>query len=319
VILSSGILAASTPETLEHRQRYEAVDIAKLATITRTDHSTIFFRGFTVSGYVRDGVMHRVDLKVVTGNPLLACAGQAVSRDGTRLAYIVPTSDRNGCEITVRDLRTGEDETLVSIGESFPTISWSWDDAEIAYHWRGGIMAVSTTNRSQRVLARLPLRIEGKPAPGSYTLGALDWLHQRPQLVADASICLPTSTPGTCQHEHHTLLLSLDDSRVLAVGASASVSPTQELVAFASPSHLELVGADGSHRRRVARIPALFGFAFLRAWVGPMTMWSPAGDRVVFGTILDEESNSDYYLVDIKSGKRLRLLKNTSLDLIAWR
>ncbi len=319
LILSCVLVAASAPEHMEHRQRYEAADIAKLAAMTRADHSTMFFRGFTGSGYVRDGLMQRVDLKVAKRNPLVGCGGEAVSRDGTRVAYVIPTGDAKGCEIIVRDLRSGEDETLLSVGESLRTLAWSWGDTEIAHQVRGGLMAVSATNRSQRLLARLPLHIDGKPAPGSYSLGAVNWLHQRPELVVDASICLPTNTAGTCRHENHTLLMGLDDSRVLAMGASASVSPTQDVVAFAAPSHVELVGADGSHRRRVTTIPALFGLPFLRELVGPTTIWSPEGDRVVFGTILDEESNTDYYLVDIRTGKRRRLLKNTSLDLVAWR
>ena len=32
-------------------------------------------------------------------------------------------------------------------------------------------------------------------------------------------------------------------------------------------------------------------------------MWSGSGDRVLFGTVIDEESSGNYYLVDIKSGK----------------
>jgi hypothetical protein len=44
--------------SLEHRQRYEEADIAKLAALTRVDHSTIFFHGYTKSGYVRDGQFH---------------------------------------------------------------------------------------------------------------------------------------------------------------------------------------------------------------------------------------------------------------------
>jgi hypothetical protein len=38
-----------------------------------------------------------------------------------------------------------------------------------------------------------------------------------------------------------------------------------------------------------------------------------------FSTVLDEEFNSSYYLVDLKDGKRRRVLKNTSIDIDAWR
>jgi hypothetical protein len=47
--------------------------------------------------------------------------------------------------------------------------------------------------------------------------------------------------------------------------------------------------------------------------------WAPAGDRLLFPSVLDEEFNSNIYLVNIKSGKRKRVLSNTSLDVTAWR
>jgi hypothetical protein len=113
--------------------------------------------------------------------------------------------------------------------------------------------------------------------------------------------------------------VSRDDSRVLAVGKSPSVSPAGDLIAFASKGHLEVVDADGSHRRQVTKIPATFHLPFFREWVRSKTMWSRAGDRLLFGTVIDEESNGNYYLVEIKSGRRQRLLKNTSIDIREWR
>ena len=47
--------------------------------------------------------------------------------------------------------------------------------------------------------------------------------------------------------------------------------------------------------------------------------WSPAGDRLIFSTVLDEEFNSNYYLVNVRSRTRRALLRNTSIDIEAWR
>ena len=319
-LAASVLLSAGSAETIEHRRRYEASDIAKLAAITRGDHSTIFFHGFTASGYIRDGTVHHVELRVVKEPLHLQCRGQAISRDGARIAYVLVASDLRRCEIVVRDLRTDRDTTLAHIAESYRMLAWSWDDGEIAYQGPAGIMAVSAISGHERVVARRPLRINGVPISGGYSLQSVDWLHDHSELVLDASICVPTGEPGTCQETNHTLLVSAGgDSRLLAVGKSPSVSPAGDLIAFATKSHVEVINADGSNRRRLTRVPALFDLSFFREWLGPNTMWAPGGDRLMFGTIIDEESNGNYYLVEIKSGRRQRVLTNTSIDVTAWR
>ena len=294
--------------------------IAKLAAITRVDHSTVFFHGFTTSGYVRDGTVHDVVLRVVKEPLHLQCRGEAVSRDGARIAYVIVADDAKRCEIVVRDLRTSKDTTLMYVAESYRMLAWSWGDAEVAYQGPAGIMAVSTADGQERVVARRPLRINGRPIPEGYFLESVDWLHDGPELVVDANICVPTGEPGSCQHENHTLLVSPNgDSRLLALGKSPSVSPAGDLIAFASKSHVEVIDADGSNRRRLTSVPTIFNLPFFREWVGPNTMWSPGGDRLLFGTVIDEESNGNYYLVQIKSGRRQRVLTNTSIDIREWR
>src|SRR6476660_5089067 len=81
ILAAPVLLSAWSTEAVEHRRRYEASDIAKLAAITRADHSTVFFHGFTASGYVRNGTVHDVVLRVVKEPLHLQCRGEAVSRD----------------------------------------------------------------------------------------------------------------------------------------------------------------------------------------------------------------------------------------------
>ncbi|HEU4935332.1 MAG TPA: hypothetical protein VFT39_02685 [Vicinamibacterales bacterium] len=307
-------------ETFEHRRTHEAADVAKLAVLTRVDRSTIFFDGFTASGYVRDGTVRNIQFRVVKEPLNLQCRGKAVSRDGARIAYVLVADDAKRCEIVVRDLSTGRDTTLVYVAKSYRMLAWSWGDTEIAYEGPAGIMAVSTADGQERIVARRPFRINGTPIPSGYFLESVDWRHDNSQLVVDANICVPTGEPDACQHENHTLIVSPSgDSRLLAVGKSPSVSPTADLVALASRSHVEVINADGSNRRRLTRIPALFDLALFREWVGPTMLWSPGGDRLLFGTVIDEESNGNYYLVEIESGRRQRVLTNTSIDVTAWR
>jgi hypothetical protein len=319
-LAASVLLSAGSPEIIEHRRRHEASDISKLAAITRADHSTIFFHGFTASGYVRDGTFHSVELRVVKEPLDLQCRGQAVSRDGARIAYVIVSDDAKRCEIVIRDLDTDKDTTLVSVAASYRMVAWSWDDAEVAYQGPAGIMAVSTVNGQERVAARRPLLINGVPIPGGYFLQSVDWLHHRSELVVDADICVPTGEPGTCQMTNHTLLVSAGgDSWLLALGKSPSVSPGGNLIALATKSHVEVMNADGSNRRRLTRVPALFDLPYFREWVGPKTMWSPGADRLMFGTVIDEESNGNYYVVEIQSGRRQRVLTDTSIDISDWR
>jgi hypothetical protein len=88
------------------------------------------------------------------------------------------------------------DTQLAEIAESAGPLAWSWDDREIAYERRGGIFAVSTRDGRERDLARLPLRVNGRAPAGSWRLKSLDWFHQRPDVLVNADICVPTGKPG---------------------------------------------------------------------------------------------------------------------------
>ena len=84
----------------------------------------------------------------------------------------------------------------------------------------------------------------------------------------------------------------------------------------------QVIDADTSRRRRITNVPfyILSIPPFVREETGwSKVVWSPQGDRFWFSTVLDEEFNSNYYLVDLREGKRRRVLKNTSIDISAWR
>ena len=321
VLIGAGTVIVYS-SSVEHRQRYEEDDIAKLATLTRVDHSTIFFHGYTKSGYVRDGQFHPLVLLDLKESRAVRCQGRATSRDGSRIAYVVPTDDRARCRILLRDLETDTDRQLVEVEESWRPLSWSCRDTEIAYQRQGGIFAVSTTDGRERRLARLPLRVNGREPSGSWRVESIDWLHRRSELLADVVICVPTGEPGECQETGHMLLLGRDDSRILALGRGAAISPIRDQIAFLTSSNAQTIDADTSSKRRITSVPfyILSIPPFAREETGwSKVVWSPQGDRFWFSTVLDEEFNSNYYLVDLGVGKRRRVLKNTSLDITAWR
>ena len=321
VLLGAGTVIVYS-RSLEHRQRYEEADIAKLAALTRVDHSTIFFHGHTKSGYVRDGRFHPLVVLDLKESRAVPCQGRATSRDGSRIAYVVPTDDRARCRILLRDLETDTDRQLVEVVESWRPLSWSWDDTEIAYQRQGGIFAVSTRDGRERRLARLPLQVNGREPSGSWRVESIDWFHRRSELLADVVICVPTGEPRECQETGHVLLLGPDDSRILALGRGAAISPMRDQIAFLTSSNAQTIDADTSSKRRITSVPfyILSIPPFVREDTGwSNIVWSPQGDRFWFSTVLDEEFNSNYYLVELSEGKRRRVLKNTSIDISAWR
>jgi len=308
--------------SLEHRQRHEAADIAKLAALTRIDHSTIFFSGHTKSGYVHDGDFHRVALIERKEARDVLCRGRAVSRNGSRIAYVVPANDHERCTILVRDLPTDVDSPLVDIEESRGLLAWSWDDGELAYQRRAGVFAVSMKDGGERSVAHLPLRVNGREPVGSWGLISIDWFHQRSEILVNADICVPTTSPGECKETGHILILKPDDSRVVALGSGGAVSPLRDQIGFVTATNAEVIDADQPNRRRITSVPFMLlsipPFAREETWWSRV-VWSPQGDRFWFSTVQDEEFNSNYYLINVSDRSRRRFLVNTSLDITDWR
>jgi hypothetical protein len=144
------------------QQRRDAADLAKVAAISRADRSTLFFRitGIQTSGYVRDGAVHMLRLQR-TGASRFRCVGEAVSRDGARLAYVNATEDGQHCRVVVLDIATNRERVLTEIDPvhtRHSVLRWSWDDTEIVSQELRGIFAISTKDGRKRRLAGLPLR-----------------------------------------------------------------------------------------------------------------------------------------------------------------
>jgi len=310
---AAGLAATGAdPGALEHRERFEAADIVTLAALTRVDHSAIFFSGRTKSGYVRDGAFHPIVLNQPKERPDVLCRGHAVSRDGFRLAYVVPSAGGGRCTVLIRDLRTDTDSPLIDVDESRGALAWSWNDGELAYQRGAGLFALSVEDGRERAFARLP---------GANVI-SIDWLRQASGILANADICVPTGRPqGECRATGYVLAMSSGESRVVTPGLGASVSPARDEIGFVTSTDAQVLDLNQRAARRVSTVP------FTVPWIPVLreetwwtrVVWSPEGDRFWFGTILDEEFTSNYYLVDVKHRVRRRLLTNTSLDVTGWR
>jgi hypothetical protein len=322
------ILSAIPPLSSDEDQlstaarRREESDVAKLAAITKVDHSTIFFLGRSVSGYVRNGSVYVLDLPQTAFDPRRRrCSGRAVSRDGTRLAYIVTVDDGRRCEILVRDLEKGSDVRLAEVVESFGMLSWSWDDREIAYQTRRGIFAVSVADGQERIVVTTPLVLDTGPQPSRSYLLSADWLHNRSELLGDLSVCIPASNPAICNITRQTLLLSPGNSRQLTVGGGAAESPSEGQIAVVTHGDLRVMKMDGSPPRKVIGMPL---GRFCNACIAEFTnwskiVWSPSGDRVWFSTMNKRSFSANSYLVDLGTKRRRRILKNTFVIVTDWR
>jgi len=121
--------------------------------------------------------------------------------------------------------------------------------------------------------------------------------------------------------EVNILLLSAEESRVLAVGAGSAVSPVVDHISFVDQRGVWVIDSDGSKRRRITSVPPVaFFLPFFKEETGwSNVVWSPRGDRIFFNTVIGEEFFNNFYLVDLNSGERRQVLKNSLLDITAWR
>jgi len=320
VLLAILLASNSDGQVSDSVTREEKSDIAKLAQITRADHSTIFFCALTDAGYIRDGKVYSIVLPPGNLRYDNYCFGQAISRDGSRIAYVVPEKTAGGCRIIVRDLQTTVERELARADACSRLITWSWDDSEIAYQGTRAIIAVSVRDGTTRPLGNLPLRINGDIPSEGWDLHGIDWLHSRAEPVLDAEVCIPTNEPGACVNQHQVLLLFQENSQVLEIGDCAAVSPIDDHIALITHNSVWLSTADGSHRRALTTMPKpLFFWRFWHEQPWSHIVWSPNGDHLWFSTIVSDEGATNVYLVDVKSGHRRKILKNSSVTITDWR
>lgn len=297
---------------IDHRQNE---DVAKLAKQLRAEPSTVFAAGPTEWFYIRDGKATKIPSSPQEYS--VYCSSIAVSHDGTRVAYATRLKEAGRCQVFLLDLATANETKLAEINTSATRLFWSWDDHEILYSGQKGINVVEAKTGVQREIGALPLRVEGKiPTEGWQILG-VEQFHDRPELLLDTEICVPTKHPGECLGTPQALLFSKQQGRRLDYGAGAAVSPLTDRIAYVAEDGLTTNDPNGSNRRVITRVPAFRGL--LKELPSGPLVWSPNSDRIWMHTMIDEGGNLNVYLVDLKHRSRRRILKHTVLRVVAWR
>ncbi len=91
-------------------------------------------------------------------------------------------------------------------------------------------------------------------------------------------------------------------------------------IAFVTKSSIEIIDADGSNRQRVARVPRVPLFPWVREDTElTSVIWSPDGEQVWFDTAGAGLNSSTLYLVNLKHGTRRRVVGDGYVEIVAWR
>jgi len=322
-IRPSGPASNHAGQAEDDQQRQKAADIVKLVGITAVDHSTVFVRtlGTPTSTYIRDGTIHTLDVKRMQRSARWRCVGEAVSRDGRRLAYVTGSDDGQQCRLVVHDVETDRPRSLGDIKPNHvghSVLCWSWDGSEIAYQELDGIFAMSIADGQRRLLARLPLPDARGQTLKDIVVHSLHWLASGSELLADISICLPIHNGEDCNYEQHVVLISNGTGRLLARGGNAALSPSGDRIAFVVKGAIEVMNLDGSSRRRIASVPRALFFFREDTGSGPL-LWSPNGDRLWLTTVSGEETLITLYLIDVTRSTRRQIFRDSIVEILAWR
>ena len=316
LILLAGVAAAQS-ETADSITpwllREERPNIDKIVDLTAREHSIILFQiatPFGVIGYAKDGKLQWIAEK---NEPACTNPAPALSRDGTRIAYLVGNQPDRKCHLRVYDTVSQTERELGAFIQPGPA-AWSWDDSKIGF-FQSEAFFVSVSDGAQHIALE---PAEALKDVTYYSHGfSLQWLHDNHTLIIEVERDIPTGEPNT--HSPHVEVLSVSDGAAKTLGTDigdSAVSPTSDEIAAISDGTIIVMSADGTARRVVAKAPRQL-LLFHEFLAGPL-VWSRDGNRLFFETIGDNYGETKIYLLTIKNGQRQRFLSHTHIDICGW-
>jgi hypothetical protein len=304
---------AATKSLLE----VEKPGISKIAQLTAREHSTILFTvADDVIGLAKDGAVEWINSNHNSKRSTCGWPHPALSHDGLRVAFVSDGETPEHCRIVIHDIPTGAERKLIEAADDDPgEISWSWDDAEIAF-FDHGISAVSVRDGVRRVLLPYPMKRIGGHEFTFWVWYPMRWLHNGRDLVVEMNTEIPTREPGTYNQQANLLLVSGGDARVIDIGSQPAISPISDRIAYYAPEGVVAINPDKTGKAVLADAPRTILF-FKDELFWPI-VWSPNGNRLFFGTIVSENRRDNLYLLDVKSGRREQFLSHTSIAIRGW-
>ena len=251
--------AAQNAEDVDRLWQFEQPGIDKIARLTYAEHATILFSlGGEVVAYASAGRVQK--LSCTTGDTACKVWDAALSHDGRFVAYIeapVPDTSKNQ-RLVLQNIETGERRVVLE-GMGRTSLSWSWDDSEIAYpeapySWgpQSAIYALSVHDGSTRVVTQLVKFIEERQRKGERiedVSAPIQWAHGGERQVVGLTVQVPTGKPQESQPEFRIYIATQAGLSIFRTGWCPAVSPVADQVAYFDDNKVKLANLDGSQER----------------------------------------------------------------------
>jgi WD40 repeat protein len=206
------------------------------------------------------------------------------------------------------------------------SLSWSWDDSEIAYpeapySWgpQSAIYALSVHDGSTRVVTQLVKFIEERQRKGERiedVSAPIQWAHGGERQVVGLTVQVPTGKPQESQPEFRIYIATQAGLSIFRTGWCPAVSPVADQVAYFDDNKVKLANLDGSQERVLTHAPRWL--LFFSEDLARAITWSPDGKRLFFHVWISEDFRDKVYLLDVDSGRYAPFLKHTSVMILGW-
>jgi WD40 repeat protein len=316
VLFLLALMALGSEAGIKSPLEIEKPGINKIVQLTAREHSAILFAvADDAIGYAKDGTVEWINSNRKPGRVNCGWPHPALSHDGLRVAFVSDGDVPNRCRILIRDIPTGTEREVVQTENDPGEISWSWDDAEIAFFERG-ISAVSVRDGVKKVLLDYPTKKIGHQELAFGVWYPMQWLHNDRDLVIESNTEIPTKEAGTYSQQSNLLLVSGGDARVLDIGSQPAVSPISDRIAYYTSEGIVAINADATGKTVLAKAPGAVPFSKNELYW--KIVWSPDGNRLFFGTIVSENRRDNLYLLNVKSGRSEQFLSHTAITIRGW-